>query len=506
MMNLTDVQIKDLSLTTLQLPLVISNPEENNGLVEQKQSILDTKASLGELDTQNKIFTDHWITVLNDYYSELVALDKTIKTPYLESTLVDGAHELAPHYNNASWFNLVPIVSDNLIGNPTSVGASPSETERINDITPELTKLLTGFTGTGSVETTLDSAYTPGDGVFLLPIGESLPSGDLVIIDSGGISMLAQVGSSGGSCAGEVPPGSGVDEATCLLNGGVWTESTSITPISPDTAFGSGARIRNFHIGFTNAERGQQGAPNYAFDVMLYLNGEINSKVEAWKNNLNLQAPPLTNNGDLDPTAQANNTLALNNVNSILTDIGTWEGTVIIDVNGKYTDTSIPLITSNTASRPADIATRIINLNNNLGVLNQAGDGSVTGSGAYASLYEFVSIRIAKSGGTLFSFFNIDLAISHFDTKIANAQGQLDQYNNTFAIASIIVDTVIGQIDFEVDSVSEFSIGQTIKIMDNDSIVFTQNIDIINGTTITLDSGITAALSLAAVARIVRQK
>ena len=125
---------------------------------------------------------------------------------------------------------------------------------------------------------------------------------------------------------------------------------------------------------------------------------------------------------------------------------------------------------------------------------------------AYFNLWEWILIRDSRSGGTLVSWYTSDLGIRHFDTKIANANSTLDQYTDTFAIAQILLDTEIDQIDFEVDSVVEFSIGQSVKVMDNPSAVIDRNISDIQGNIITLDVAIPVVLIKNQLARIVRQK
>lgn len=477
MLNVTDQELKDLSLTTLQLPLVIDDPVDGTGLVQSKEFIVAEKARLQTLDTQNKIFTDHWIEVLTKYYSELEALDRTVKTLYSEATVILGGQNKLPHYDDATWYNLVPMKSDELVGNPTSVGSNPDEDELVATAESTRSDLVNGFGG--AVDDVLDAVHGIGSNTF--ESSGTFSVGSRVIIDDGTNSFLATV--------------------TDDINAPIY----DISSISTDKAFGIGDRVRDFHAGFTNSERGHQST-NYANDVMLHFEGVLDSTVASWEANLNIQKTALDNNNDLLPANQVLNTTALSNINSVLPDIATWEGTVVADVDGRYTDTSMPLIAVHLTARPAEIGLRVTDITTNLGPLVQAGDGSVTGVGVYASLYEFVNIRIGKAGGTLYGFYNMDLSVSFYDTKIATAQGQLAQYNNTFAIASIISDTVIGQIEFEVDSVAEFSAGQTVKIMDNDSVVFTRTIDTIITTTIKLDSGITAALTIGSVARIVRQK
>jgi len=496
----TDNQIKSLTKDTLDLPLIIDNPSEGTGLIQQQAAIQVAKDEIYIVDQQNKVFSNHWIDVISKYHTELERLNKTVKSLYSEVILDDGARGLPDHYT-PTWPNLVPIVVDQNNGSPTSVSGVQSETERIATLESSIDKLINGFTGTGSVDDVLDDPYTIGDG--FLSTSATLTSGDLVIVDSGGSSMLVLIGAAGGFCTPTATPDT---EAQCTIEGGAWTSTTSIIILSTDKNFGAGARIRNFHSGFTNSERGHQGAPNYAFDVMVYFEGEITTNTTGWKINLNDQKTSLENNDDIAPR-NASNILELAELNVVIPDITIWEGIVIVDPNGKFTDASLVLyISDNVVTRNFTVPLRIGEININLGSVVQAGDGSVVESGVYGDLWKFVLIRISKSGGSLTGYYGMDLGIIHFDTKIANANSQLEQYENTFAITLIIEDTIVGQISFEVESVVDFSIGQTVKVMDNESVVYTRIINNILGSDIILDSGIPSILTTGNQARIVRQK
>jgi len=91
-------------------------------------------------------------------------------------------------------------------------------------------------------------------------------------------------------------------------------------------------------------------------------------------------------------------------------------------------------------------------------------------------------------------------------TKIKNANKQLAEYLNTFAISQIVSDTTIGQTIFTLQDATEFNISDSIKIMDNNSIVYTRSIVGKTGNDVEIDSGVTAILTVTNLARFVRQK
>lgn len=498
----TDDQIKAISKNVADLPLIISNPAEGTGLVEQKASVLVQKDDILDLDNQNKIFSDNWIDTIEAYHGELKSLNLDLRTDYLNADLESGGLQASPHYT-PSWPNVVPILLASNNGNPVGAHGGPTEQSKIDDIDFYIDKLLNGFAD-GATDTTLDVAYTTGSGFIEIASG-TLNNGDWIIIDHLGESMLALVGALGGYCTGETNPPQ-LTEVDCTGDGGTWNEAYTITPLSTDKNFAIGARVRNFHAGFTNAERGRVST-NYAFDVQVYFENNINTETTEYKDFLIAHKVFVDANGELVPLRKANVDNEKGILQSVIDDIVAWEGTIVANANGKYTDAAIvPLLIDNLNLRTTRIPIRVAEIIADLGSISQAGDGSVTGTGVYLSLWEWLLIRISKSGGTLIQYNNFGLIEMHFDTKIAIAESTLEQYENTFAITLISSDTDLGEISFTVDNVSDFSVSQSVKIMDNESIVYTRNIDDITGNVITLDSGIPVELLVENQARIVRQK
>jgi hypothetical protein len=105
----TNDQVKSITKEMLDLPLVIDNPSAGTGLIQQKANIQVTKDALLTTDTQNKVFSDHWISIAQAYHNELERLNKDLRTTYADSDLVLGGQSKAPHYTG-SWPNLVPIL------------------------------------------------------------------------------------------------------------------------------------------------------------------------------------------------------------------------------------------------------------------------------------------------------------------------------------------------------------------------------------------------------------
>jgi hypothetical protein len=497
-----DTQIKNISKDALDLPLIINDPINGTGLVQKKAQAISDKASILATDNQNKVFSDNWIATLEAYHNELKELNLSLRTNYLDSYLVDGGKLLTPHYTT-TWPNIAPILLASNNGNPVGSYGGPKEQDKIDDVEYYKDLLLNGFSY-GSTDSTLFSAYTTGSGQIELNSG-TLSVNDWIIIDDSGDSTLFTVTGITGYCTGEASPPQ-LTEPACTGDGGTWHVVYNISPLSGDTNnFPINARVRNFHAGFSNNDRGRV-TTNYAFDVQVYFETNLSNEVTDYKNFLNSHKAFLDANGDTVSSRKALNDAEKTSLQTAINDFIDWDDEPVSSATGKYTDTKLPLVTNNLTARTAKIPTRITEITNNLGSISQAGNGDVTGTGAYLSLWEFILIRIGRAGGTLIQYNNSDIIVNMYDSKIAVANSTLNSYLDTFAIATISLDTVIGQITFTVNSVVDFSIGQQVKVMDNSSVVYTRTISNIVGNNITLNSGIPAALTVGNQARIVRQK
>lgn len=499
----TDDQIQNMTKEAIELPFLIdnpSNPDYGPGLVQQQAGLQIQKDAVYVTDQQNKIFSDFWITVLNSYHLELISLVDKTRTLYADSDLVLGGQQLAPHYT-PSWPNLVPILIDSNNGIPISTDGV-TEQSKITPVKDSIDRLVSGFTSGSPNSTTLAAAYTIGDGFIEVTTG-TYSDGDTVLIQNGSAFLLGTIGAAGGYCTGEDNPVQ-TTQSTCEADNGTWTETLAFTPISTDQNMPSGSTTDNTHSGFTNAQRGYQSWGGN--DYQTYLEAAIITDMGNYITHITTQKAAIDGNEDQDGTRATSNTAESDLLQVVLDANTDWVDDPLIDVNGKFTDTGIAKIEDELDIRVIRIPIRETEIGTNLGTLIQGGDGAVTGDGAYFNLWEWILIRDSRSGGTLVSWYTSDLGIRHFDTKIANANSTLDQYTDTFAIAQILLDTEIDQIDFEVDSVVEFSIGQSVKVMDNPSAVIDRNISDIQGNIITLDVAIPVVLIKNQLARIVRQK
>lgn len=479
-LSFSNEQLKNLTRETLLLPELINNPD--NGLKAQKQKIVDAQVSLFETDSQNSVFTTHFSEIAEAYHDELRALNGDQKTSYDNQNILDGGKGTGPHFPS-TWVNFNPKVIPSNTGLPVS--ANPNDTELVyaqtfNDVFNELKN---GFTD-GILD---DSTTSTSSGQFEMDdtLIADLAVGQRIVLTGSGLSIYGEV-------------------TDIVIATG--TATVSYTNFSGAVTLPPVSRVRNFYPGFTNAERGYQTVPD-APEYRDYLISQSDAAITNWKTKLEAQELALQNNDDTGASATQNGD-ALLLVQDAIADIEQWDAQLLIDVNGKYTDTGITLITNLYTLRNTEVPSRVTEVNSSLGSLSQSSDGSFTGAGVYLQLFTWIDIRISKAGGTLFQANNVAKGIPFFDEKIAKAEKQLNEYNSTFAITRILVDTEIGQTVFGVESLTDFSVGQSVKVMDNNSVVYSRSILSINATEneIEINQGIPVELAFSALARIVRQR
>lgn len=491
-LQFTNEQIKNITKDILLIPFLIDDPINGTGYVQQKENVQVLKDSIMQTDSELKVFSDSHINNISNYHKVYEAITTDKRSDYSEAMLQEGGKQQPPHFeSDPIWVNLIPKLRPENTGLPISNPNPYTEVELINRINNPINALKNGFSfgsfndnATNITGTTF--SVEDETGINVNDEGMLLSGNDFAYIKIDSITP-----SSSGTSGGTTTPVDAVLSYTVL--GGT----------SGAMADGS---FRNYQTGFSNADRGRQsGISGPDLAIMEMFEQSIVDAVDAWKSNLTIQKTALDSADD-----GARRTIvedASDKIGASISEIGDWEVMPIANVNGKFTDFGLDKIIDAGTSRQTESNELKASLETTLlGVLTQNADGTFDGSGSYYDLFNFVSLRISKGTGTLFQYYQADMAIALFDKKIADANSRLAQYKNTFALVKILSDTVIGQIEFDCEAPSEFSIGDNIFIMDNDSIVFSRVITNINGSNITLDNGVPAELKVNSLARIARQK
>ena len=509
-LDFTDSQIKTMSLDVLELPKIIDFPldpqtgDGGTGLIQQQEAVITAKNALLVTDQQNKVFTDHWTLVSNEYHLELEKLSLLNRTTYLDSDLVLGAQSFPPHYT-IDHPELVPIVIPSLNGNPVVASSFPENHEdKLDSLNSLIDTYLNGKSGSSDDELTESWVESVAVGV---QSGTNFTNGELVFMTQGSNIMLAEVVAQGGYCTGETPPLSGVDEATCLLNTGTWTHTITLTALSTPLAFSSGADITNSMTAFSNAERGRQvGQTAQRLALMEFFETEINASFVDIQSFTQDIVDNLILNDDTNATRKADNQIYIDASIVKIDEIDLWELETITAIDGRYTDDKLPQLQASIALISPLNTDRIAQIITMLGSVTDNGGADVVGDGVYFDNWKFVVIRIAKSGGTLYGWYGMELAVAHFDIKIANANSQLEEYENIIDVKKLTEDVELGENEVTLENVTDLSETEDIKVFDNETTVFNTTIQSINGNIVTLDQSLPFELLTGNLARLVKVK
>lgn len=457
----SDDQLRSVSGEVLAIPALLLS------LADQKAKAIQGKADTQAKDNGNHAFFDFFRTTISQYHEELKNKDGNSRTNYLFQTLDDGAAQRPGnlHYPTSPiWAQMKPKLHDSNNGNPITP-FSPFEIAQHPLITAQIALLKTGFTD-GATDDTLTTAYVMGMDVEV-DTGPFV-AGQRVVIDDAGQSLLAEVVT--------VKPPSTTGFADLELN----------VLSNPSVVLGIGARIRNFHPGFTDNEREAVSVP-YAPEVLTYWEGLLDGYITTWETTLDAQLVPLgmLDAGGAENTQRDAETTSVNDAKSA---IDTWQAAPATGAGvGRYGDTALAPLEAQVTARTAAGPARVIEITTALGSVSQMPNGDFSGTGHYFSLFKWVDIRAAKSGGTLFSFYNFDLIVTFIDAKIVTATNQKAEYDAKMVVKKLTEDPD-GTTFIQVDDATGLSISDAVKILDDSMLA-------ILSTTIVGISGLTIELA-----------
>jgi hypothetical protein len=467
-----DAQLRTVSKEVIEIPqqIVLLN--------NQKTAVVALKADLLLKDNGNKAFFDHYQARLASYYTEQADINGVTHTAYLEATLIDSAKQVPGNLHfpiSPPWVNMQPKLIDSVVGNPTGVVGFQTEIATLPILNTRVTELTSGFND-GVITTTLYSPYVFGQP--LQTVASGFVSGQRVIVDSGGVSLMGLItlAAPGVSLTGTCAPPGPVTEAACLLALGIWTPDPSpygqdLTITVLGTPLGSlpaGSRVRNWHPGFINSEREGTTTP-YAPEAMVYMRGLIDAQVSLWKTRLDSEKAALIANPASGPEG-TQVTTAKNNVQAALNEIALFQAAPVTGLGtGRYGDNRLNPLQTQRSNRSTQAPARVTEILSAYGTLSQAGDGSYTGTGNWASLFKWIELRAGKAGGTLFSFYSTDLTILYVDQKIAQANTKQAEYATQMVVAKVTVNSTATAF-ITVASVAGLLVSDSVSLIDDDSV------------------------------------
>ena len=467
-MTFSDTQLKATSKDILLIPFLINAPV--TGYNAQKATLQEQSLVLQADDVNKTNFYNFWKSVVVAYQTEREHLNGLLDAVYSDADLSDAGLQKGNHYpmDIPVWTYMSPKQLPSMTGLPQTASAIIPESSRIADATTYSNYLQNGFADgadTSAVTSVTLTEFTHVSGVN--PI-----VGNRIIINDGSNSLF-----------------------------GIVTDISSLPTISYTFLGGvlvSSGTCRNFHAAFTNSER-SHATTNYANDVMVFFENQLSAAITNWKANFDAQKIIIDANGDYAPN-KVTNILASADIFSLNLTITGWAS---LTYNTKYIDSGLLIIQSAISARSPQLSPRISQLTANLGTLSQT-SGVFSGSGAYLSLSEIINIRVSRTG-SLCKYNGALLGISYFDKLIADSNTQLAQYEQTMVVKTITQDVSISDIVIKVDDVSQLSIGNNIKLFDNDSNVYSRTISNIVGLNVTLNLAMVAPLSISKLARLTKE-
>ena len=434
---------------------IVQIPDQNKALDDVVANLEIELEKVTNEDLGNKDLMDRVTPKINGYQNEIKYLDGNVRTELVEQDMIDSANKIKqnfffpndfetplPNIPDGIWKFLLPFSGSKAIGRNYTEGFGSIEKE--GDILGDITSLITTIESNPEVERLS---------------GESCEVEDQ------------------GSCAGESPPGSGVDEATCTLNGGTWT------PLLV----------------------GVRGAADWIPDF-----NQLKSRVADWKTILQNQKTEIlaVDAIDTDATHNTENAAAVADIDNAIAEIDSWLAIQDFDDRSlpndcddfydldetdfdpaKLTSTVIQIIKDEVTARTAYISTRTTQVSGYLGTVGQdlgTGDLNGSGSGFYEDRFQVINIRLNLLGGSL----NKKLST----IKGKDAQGAIQQTNdnasNTYASAikvSKFRAPASNTGTIHVLSGADFSPGDSVYVVADQQEELSGNIVNVSGNTIFLD-------------------
>lgn len=457
----TDDNIKALTKAVLEASGKVDALNTNKAGAIAKQADYLTN------DDLNKVYYNNEKNILAQYYLEHASLNGTTYTSYSDATLENSAKQLPGnlHYpSSPAWVPVKPKALAENTGGPIT-STSPNEASPVNpDVTTAANFLKNGWSD-GATTTTTNLTYSGGAVLNVTSIS-GFAAGQRIAVRSGANDLYAIVTGSGGI----IP-----------------NEFLTITQVAgPTGSLGSGATVTNFFSGFPNNQREHTVSTNNP-NLRTYAEAQLDSKVSTYSPYLSNQTTYLNANDATGAEATEIST-AKTNVNTMTSAISTWQAAPTSGAGtGRYGDTKLNTFLSAITTRLSQTTTRSAEITNRLGTLTQnITDGTFSGTGRYYSFFKYIDFRCGKSDGSLFMFYNMDLIIKFIDEQIAQANAKKAEYDQYAIVAKITENTTVIP-DFKVSTITGFSIGNTVKVMDNTaSPIITTTITNISGSVITL--------------------
>lgn len=416
----------------------------NDEMGNDKKSIPNVQAQITEKQAQaNRAyipFNDAQIERVIPYEVERRWLDGVTYNPITTQQINDAASRTSTNIffpNTWTKSNTYLTPSGNGNSTTTSVG---NENDAINGSIEQsgmiatITLLVSGQAGTFA--NTLNANYSPGQTTITVTSITTNTPGRLLYISGSGTSALVRI-------------------TSASLN------TVGITEIiAPASTITTGGSVIENIPGFSNAER--QAISSGAYQrIITGLTNNVNLSATAWNTALTNQLNEL--NINIDSAAQIAS--AKTSVQNAQIAFATWDVLPSTGGTGKYSDYGNNILQTAYSPRVTFIPTRISQITVALGTVSQDADGNYSGNGLYLQRFKCLNFLINSANGPLYQVNALQTAKSNLEQKVVNNVDKLATYSNITRYGAAIKDPTGHNI--EIDTASQFSIGDTIVLAGN---------------------------------------
>lgn len=482
-MALTQAQRIQISGELLDLPLKVASAAATQA------QLAGVKTDLLNKDNSVKIFFDKYNSIIDAYQNERRWVNGTTYSNIVESDVVNAAQRLPGNKffpADGSWVNFQPKLHPSALGNPTSTSIN-SEIEIFTKSGKDggllilLDFLLNGQTSVLD-EDSLTSDYEPGSGSMQVSSGGQT-QGKLIIVEGGGFSGLFLI---------DEVSGTSLTVTEIVAPDGTLPELTS--------------KVNENIIPFNNSERNTLTSAKYQ-NVISTIATQIINCVLLWETAIDNEIIQLNLNTDNRSPQATEITNAKNDINDAKSIIDSWQtlpDTGTTGSDSKFVDVNIASLQTEVSDRTAFSTTRNSQIITALGTASQALNGTLTGSGMYFERIKQIDSRINAAGGPLTEYYEksmADLALTQISNTAINTQATYETELKTEKFAA----DGNGSNIITVNSVTNFSIGNTIFIVSDTQPELTGTITGISGTNIELSFTVSNLYKTGERARIYKQ-
>lgn len=477
---MNDANLLSASSAILQTPINIAT------LAQQKVEAIAGKASALVEDDTNKIFYDNEKSYLKAYFDEEKFINGVVHTEYSDTDL-DNSGRLAPgnlHYPAPAWVKFPPKVISSNTGAPIS-SVADFESVRLTSSQGSIAFLKTGFSD-GVITETLVNPHVVGG---TIDTANSFVIGNRLVINDGVNTVY-------GTVTGIVliPP------VTIPVPAPAYYEHTLTFVL--DASLTISGVANNFHPGWTDLDRKELPTP-IDVDFMNSVKASCDAEILALKGFLDNELIALNSNASTGTEATeilAAKTAVQNTINSIVA----WQLLPSTTVTSRFGDTNLNNLSADFTTRSGLLSTRVSQITAAIGALSQDGEGAFTGTGHFLSLFKWIDLRINITYGSLRNFYNWDLIISFIDSKILGENNKKTEYEKIMVVKRIVSE-ITGNDELTLTDVTDLSISDAVKILDEDSPSLAVTILNITGNVVQLSSNIPVSYTVDKQARLIKE-